>query len=152
MTNWFICKISRDTIKENGLEGKVSESYLVDALSFAEVEERIMVELGDIETKGGRTTALTIKGVNPYPLSEMFLGDDFDRYYCVKVRFTALDEKSGREKKTSVRMLAGATSVEQAIEATRQGMKGTLADYEIISVAETQIVDIYPYKEKEEAL
>ena len=29
-----------------------------------------------------------------------------------------------------------------------QGMKGTMADYEIVSIKETPIMDVFPYEEK----
>ena len=34
MHNWFECKVSFEKIMENGAQKKVTEPYLVDALSF----------------------------------------------------------------------------------------------------------------------
>jgi hypothetical protein len=138
-----------DTIKEDGREGTVTESYLVDALSYAEAESRITEELGDINREAGRTTSLTIKDISPYRLSEIALDDDFDRYYRVKVQIATLDERSGCVKKTSMWMLAGASTPAKAIEVIKESMKGSLCDYEILSVSETNIVDVYLHREKE---
>ena len=45
MHNWFECKVSYEKMLENGMQKKVTEPYLVDALSFTEAEARIIEEL-----------------------------------------------------------------------------------------------------------
>ena len=42
---WFECKIKYEKTMEDGLQKKVSESYVVDALSFTEAEDRIIEEM-----------------------------------------------------------------------------------------------------------
>ena len=39
---WFTCKIKYDKVSEEGLMKKESETYMVDALSFTEAEERFI--------------------------------------------------------------------------------------------------------------
>ena len=68
-----------------------------------------------------------------------------DRFYKIKVYFITLDEKSGAEKKTAAQMLAQATTLKEAIAVLEDGMKGTLADYTIASVTETQLMDVFPF-------
>ena len=63
----------------------------------------------------------------------------------IKVYFITLDEKSGAEKKTAAQMLAQATTLKEAIAVLEDGMKGTLADYTIASVTETQLMDVFPF-------
>ena len=43
--NWFECKIRYEKVQEDGLQKKVTEGYVVDALSFTEAEERIIEEM-----------------------------------------------------------------------------------------------------------
>ena len=62
----------------------------------------------------------------------------------VKVNFITVDEKSGVEKKTSNFMLAQASDFEGALRRFNEGMKGTLADYEIASISETPLMDVFP--------
>ena len=45
MHNWFECKIRYEKVAENGMNKKVTEPYLVDALSFTEAESRIIEEI-----------------------------------------------------------------------------------------------------------
>ena len=42
---WFICKIRYEKVNEDGLQKKVTEIYVVDALSFSEAEARITEEM-----------------------------------------------------------------------------------------------------------
>ena len=42
---WFECKIKYEKVMEDGLQKQVVEQYVVDALSFAEAEQRITEEM-----------------------------------------------------------------------------------------------------------
>ena len=123
MHNWFECKVSFEKVMENGVQKKVTEPYLVDALSFTEAEARIIEEMRPFIT--GYFTVTDIKRAR---LSELFLNEYGDRFYKIKVYFITLDEKSGAEKKTAAQMLAQASNLKEAIAVLEDGMKGTLAD------------------------
>ena len=140
MHNWFECKVSYEKMLENGMQKKVTEPYLVDALSFTEAEARIIEEIRPFIT--GEFTVTDIKRAR---LSELFFNENGDRFYKIKVYFITLDEKSGAEKKTAAQMLAQATTLKEAIAVLEDGMKGTLADYTIASVTETQLMDCLLY-------
>ena len=142
MNNWFECKVSYEKMQENGVEKKVTEPYLVDALSFTEAEARIIEEL-----KPFISGEFMITDIKRAKLSEIFLFDAGDRYYLSKVQFITIDEKSGNEKKTSVRMLVQASDIKQALEVLEKGMQGTMADYNSIALSETAIMDVFPYSE-----
>ena len=76
--------------------------------------------------------------------SEVFFKEGGDRWYLVKVNFITLDEKTGVEKKTTSQILVQASDFDNAVSNFKEGMQGTMADYEIGSVAETLIMDVYP--------
>ncbi|MDR1879405.1 MAG: DUF4494 domain-containing protein [Tannerellaceae bacterium] len=140
MHNWFECKVSYEKMLENGMQKKVTEPYLVDALSFTEAEARIIEEIRPYIT--GEFTIADIKRAR---LSEIFFNENGDRFYRIKVLFISLDEKSGAEKKTAAQMLAQASTLKGAIDVLEEGMKGTMADYAIASVVETALMDVFPY-------
>ena len=140
MHNWFECKVSYEKTMENGMQKKVTEPYLVDALSFTEAESRIIEEITPYIT--GEFTVTDIKRAK---ISELFFNENGDRFYKIKVYFITLDEKSGAEKKTAAQMLAQACTLKEAIAVLEEGMKGTLADYTIASVTETALMDVFPY-------
>lgn len=140
MHNWFECKVSFEKVMENGMQKKVTEPYLVDALSFTEAEARIIEEIRPFVS--GEFTVTDIKRAR---LSELFFNENGDRFYKIKVYFITLDEKSGAEKKTAAQMLAQACTLKEAIAVLEEGMKGTMADYTIASVTETMLMDVFPF-------
>jgi small-conductance mechanosensitive channel len=125
---------------ENGVLKKVTEPYLVDALSFTEAEARIIEEVKHYVS--GEFTVANIKRAR---LAELFFNENGDRYYRIKVLFITLDEKSGTEKKTAAQMLVQASNLKESIAVLEEGMKGSMADYTIASVAETMILDVFPF-------
>jgi chlorite dismutase len=141
--NWFQCKISYEKIVANGTQLKVNEQYLVDALSYTEAEARIIEEMKTYIS--GEFTVADIKRAN---YAELFDSNDSaaDRWWECKVEFITLDEKSGAEKRSGVRMLVFATDLQDALNTLNAGMTGTMADYWVKSIKETAIMDIFPYE------
>mgnify|MGYP000152601161 FL=1 len=131
-----------EKVMENGMQKKVTEPYLVDALSFTEAEARIIEEMTPFIS--GEFTVSDIKRAN---YSELFPSDEesADRWFKCKLIFITLDEKSGAEKKTSTQVLVQAADLRDAVKKLDEGMKGTMADYQIGMVSETPLMDVYPY-------
>ena len=105
MNNWFECKVSYKKMQENGFPKKVTEPYLVDALSFTEAESRIIEEIRPFITGD-----FTVTGIKRAKFADSFLNNEGDRYFKVKIYFITLDEKSGAEKKIPAQMLVQAVS------------------------------------------
>lgn len=139
MALWFECKVRYDKMMENGSVKKVNEPYLVDALTFTEAEARIIEEMTPFISG-----EFSISAVKKTKVSEIFFDDSADRYYMVKVNFITLDEKSGVEKKSASFILTQASDLEGALTRFKEGMKGTMADYDIASIVETPLMDVYP--------
>ncbi len=138
MALWFECKVRYDKMQENGMVKKVNEPYLVDALTFTEAEARILEEM-----KPFISGEYSIASEKKTKISEIFFNEGGDRWYLVKVAFVTLDEKSGAEKKTVSQILVQAFDFDSAVSNFRKGMEGTIADYEIQSIAETLIMDVF---------
>ena len=141
MALWFECKIRYDRMQENGMVKKVNEPYLVDALSFTEAESRIIEEM-----KPFISGDFSISAVKKTKISEIFFDETGDKYYMVKYNIITLDEKSGVEKRVAVFTLVQAADFDTALVNFRDRMKGTLADFEIASIAETPLMDVFPIK------
>ncbi len=146
-SNWFECKVRYEKVMENGMNKKVTEPYLVDALSFTEAEARIIEEITPFIS--GEFTVSDIKRAN---YTELFSTEEeaADRWFKVKLLFITLDEKSGSEKKTASYVLVKASDLRDAVKKLDEAMKGSMIDYVIASVAETPIMDVYPFKAKAE--
>ncbi|WP_303433495.1 DUF4494 domain-containing protein [uncultured Muribaculum sp.] len=130
-----------DKLMENGMQKKVNEPYMVDALSFTEAEARIIEEVTPFIS--GDFSVSAVKRTN---ISEIFWDDSADKWYHVKVNFITIDEKSAVEKKTTSHILVAASDFKGALDNFMEGMKGTMADFEIASIAETTIMDVYKAK------
>lgn len=149
MATWFECKVKYDKIQENGSVKKVNEPYLVDALSFTEAEARIIEECTPCISG-----EFSISAVKKTKISEIFWDETGDRYYMVKVMFVTIDEKTAVEKKSASFILVQASDFKGALDNFMNGMKGTMADFEIASITETALLDVFPIdlggKQKEE--
>ena len=140
----FISTVRYEKMMENGMNKTVNEQYLFDALSFTEAEARTIEELTPF-ISGEFTIPQLVKP----RISELCLSNDGDRYYKVKSAFITLDEKTGAEKKTNSVTLVQADNFKRAYDRYVEFMKGTLSDYEIVSIAETPIIDYFPAKNEQ---
>ncbi len=147
-SEWFECKVRFDKTMENGLLKKVTETYMVDALSFTEAERRFIEEMTPYIS--GEFTVTDIKRAR---LSEVIEapGADADRWFKAKIAYITLDEKSGAEKRTNHLVLVQATDFRDALKNLDHGMEGTLGDWVIVSIAETPVMDVFRYRKIEEA-
>ena len=143
---WFECKIRYEKMTEDGLPKKVSEVYVVDALSFSEAEERIIEEMssyisGEIE----------IVDVKIAPYREIFFADDnlADQWFKAKLSFITIDERSNKEKRISMMYLVNAGNISSAINNIGEVMSGTMIDYVTTSISATKIFDVFEYKKKD---
>ena len=143
MHNFFECKIRYEKVMEDGKNKKVTESYLVDALSFTEAEKRIIDEM-----KPFITGEFTVEAIKRYNITDLFETEDTDadKWFKVKINYITLDEKSGREKKTASYMLVQAADIKDAQKRFEEGMKGAMADYQVEKIVETKIMDIFKFK------
>lgn len=145
MNEFYECKVRYYKVMDNGMQKKATDIYLVEALSITEAEARIEEEMAPYIT--GEFSASAIKHAN---YSELFPSEEesADRWFKCKLVFFVMDEKSGAEKKTSTQVLVQAADLRDAVKKLDENMKGTMADYQIASVAETAIMDVYFYDEK----
>lgn len=125
--------------QENGMEKRVNELYLFNALSFTEAESRAFDELRPYSEE------IDIAAIKRCAYCEMFLSQkaDADKWYKCKVNFITLDENSGIEKKTAQYMIVRATDIDDAKSTLNDGMKGTMTDYQVEAITETKIIDVY---------
>lgn len=146
MNTWFECKVKYEKIDEaTGKDKKVNEPYLVDAVSFTEAEARISEQLQSMIS--GEFSITNIKRVN---YTDVFNFEVGDRWYKCKVSYVDVDEASGKEKKTSNYMLVLADNVDHAYERLHESLSEMIVPFEVPSISESPIIDIFPYFDSEE--
>lgn len=143
MAEWFECKIKYERAMDNGVMKKFNEPYLVDALNFTEAERRIIEEIAPFMT--GEFQVSDIKRAR---YAEIFETSDesADRWFKAKLAFVTLDEKSGKEKKSSHNVLVQCSDLRDAVKRLDEGMKGSMMDYVISSMTETMLMGVFHYK------
>lgn len=141
MAQWIEVKVRYEKLTEKGVTVKVTEPFLVDALSCTEAEARIVEEVSPYVSG-----ELNVLSVNKTKISEVFWNADGDKFYKVKVNYITLDEKTGAEKRSSSFILVQASTFADAFSNFNKGMHYSMLDYEIESIAETKIVDVYKYQ------
>ena len=147
MKTWFECRIRYEKVMENGMSKKVTEPYLVDALSFTEAEARIIEQMAPYISG-----EFTVRDIKRSSFSEVFYTDEevADKWYKGRLGFIAVDEKAGKEKITYTNVLVQASDLRDAVKKLDEGMKGSMADYVIILMQETAIMDVYEYEQEED--
>ena len=148
MNYWFECKVSYERQADSMGMKKVSESYLVDALSFTEAEKRIIKEIRPLSFRSVSWRSVNIRRAR---IAELFLNEEAedDRYFRAKVNFITVDEKSGSEKKTSATMIVKSDSLPNAVTELKAQLDSQMASYEIAAVTDTQILDVFQYEAPE---
>jgi len=144
---WFECKISYEKVMEDGLQKKVNENYVVDALSFTEAERRITEEMSAYISG-----QFDVKDIKIAPYKEIFFSDEetADRWYKAKLQFITIDEKTEKEKRSAVNYLVQAGTLNGAVKNIDEVMGGTMIDYVISTIAETTLMDVFEYAKKDE--
>lgn len=138
--NWFEIKVRYDKTQEDGQQKKVTETYVVDALSFGEAEERISKEMSQyIEGE------FEVKAITPASYNEIFFShnDDQSLWYKVKLDFLTIDERTENEKRKRITYLVQGNNLDKAKKNTEEIMNGTMIDYVIASIVETKILDVF---------
>lgn len=139
---WFETKIKYEKMMDDGTMKKVSEQYVVDALSFTEAEKRVTEEMSSYIS--GEYEVANIKKA---AYGEIFFSDidGDDKWYKAKLQFITIDEKTAKEKRQNVNYLVQARSLMDAVKSIDEVMGGTMIDYQISAVVETMIMDVYEY-------
>ena len=145
VSKFFEVKIQYQKMQEDGKEKKVTEQYVVEALSFTEAESRIAEEMlpytdGDLDVVSEKIA----------PFNEIFLSDNStdDKWFVSKVGFITLDEKTAKEKKQTFRYLVQAATSELALDYTKEMFSHGMSDYSIDSVQGTPTLDVFLYEVK----
>ena len=140
VSKFYEVKIQYQKMQEDGKEKKVTEQYVVEALSFTEAESRIAEEMlpytdGDLDVVSEKIA----------PYNEILLSDNSndDKWFLSKVAFITIDEKTAKEKKQTFRYLVQAETSEHALDYTKTMLNQCLSDYSIDSVQDTPTLDVF---------
>ena len=142
MNNWFTVKVKYTKQLDNGALKRVSEPYLLAAMTFTDAEARIYEELGSV-IRG----EFAVTGIARTEIHDIFAYDDADVWYKAKVKYENFDADSEKAKKVAQNFLVSAHSVKEAYERLQESLQGLMVDFEIPSIIVSPIVEIFPFQE-----
>lgn len=147
IANWFEAKVKYVKVGEDGRERKVSEMYLLDAMSYTEAECRMVSEMETI-VKGD----YYIPSLKKSNITEVVMSEDErdDRWYKAKIAIIDADEVSGKEKSSYQYYLVAAADTNRALENLNKALATFVVSWEVASIADTQFMDVLPYEEDDE--
>ena len=136
---WFETKVKYDKTMEDGQPKKVIESYVVEAMSFGEAEEKITEEMSAYISG-----EFDVKAITPTTYGEIFFSENTndDRWYKTKLQFITIDEKTEKEKRSNAYYLVQSASLNGAVKNIEEVMGTTMNDYVIAAINETKIIDV----------
>lgn len=142
-SSWFETKIRYEKMMEDGSQKMVTEQYVVDALSFTEAENAIIEEMTVYISGDFKVRDIKMAGYGEIFFSD---ADTDDKWYKAKLQFITIDEKTEKEKRSTVTYLVQAGSLPVAVKHIDEVMGGTMIDYVISAIQETQVMDVFEHK------
>mgnify|MGYP002344554376 CR=1 FL=1 len=140
----FECKVKYTKVdSESGKEKKLTETYLVDAVDFIEAQTRIHKEMESLTS--GEFELQSIKRVKYAAVFQVDCENII--WYKAKVSFSAVDETSGKEKRTAFSILVTGSNVEEASQNIQNAFKDSMSDYTIEGITDSKIIDYLPYEQ-----
>ena len=168
MNEFYECVVKYDKIGEEGNKVRVTEQYVVDALSCSEAEYRLKEELAPFVTGECKVTCVKVSKYKEFIPENADIcmvdgeakrianqnstaSDVADKLFAAKVSFIVVDENNGKTKKNPYHYIVHSSSVDAANDTVFVHMKGSMADWEINGVTETKIVDVILYEGPDKA-
>jgi hypothetical protein len=141
MNNWFEVKVKYTKQLDNGTFKRVTEPYLLAAMTFTDAEARIYEELGNI-IRG----EFHVTGIKPVNFHDIFHYEDAEVWYKVKISFQDVNVDTEKSKKTTNLFLLTANSVKEAYERMQENLSTMMVDFEVLNIAVSPIIDIFAYQ------
>jgi hypothetical protein len=144
MNSWFTVKVKYTKQLENGTFKRVSEPYLLAAMTFTDAEARIYEELGS-SIRG----EFQVTGITRTDLHDIFQYDDAEQWFKCKVTYDSIDEDGEKAKTISQNFLVSAANVKESYERVEESLATLMIDFNVVSITASPIVEIFPYREED---
>ena len=144
MNNWFTVKVKYTKQMENGTFKRVSEPYLLASMTFTDAEKRIYEELGSVIRGEFLVNAITRTDIH-----DIFQYDESDVWFLAKIKYDSVIEEGDKKKTITQKFLVSAETVKEANDRIVESLSTLMIDYQIHSITESPIVDIFPYVDSE---
>jgi len=144
MNSWFTVRVKYTKQLENGTLKRVTEPYLLAAMTFTDAEARIYEELGSY-IRG----EFMVVGIARTDLSDIFQYEDSATWFKCKITYGIEEEDGDKKKKVAQNFLVSAPDVKEAYGRMEESLAGLMIDYQVLSIVSSPIVEIFPYRDEE---
>ncbi|MFM2039382.1 MAG: hypothetical protein RL432_2321 [Bacteroidota bacterium] len=144
MNSWFTVRVKYTKQLENGTLKRVTEPYLLAAMTFTDAEARIYEELGSY-IRG----EFMVVGIARTDLSDIFQYEDSATWFKCKITYGIEEEEGDKKKKVAQNFLVSAPDVKEAYGRMEESLAGLMIDYQVISIVSSPIVEIFPYRDED---
>ena len=141
MQTWFETKVKYMKVSESGNEAMVTESFLLDAVSYTDAETRIIRQMQEI-VRGGEFTIVDIKKSR---IAEVFPYEDGEWWFKATINLVTVDEEAGKEKKIKTFYLIMADDIKEALARLDESLNYLVIPFVTTAIAVSPIVDVFPY-------
>lgn len=146
MPSWYLGKIKYSQEQETGSVKQISESFLLDAVSYTDAETRLYKLVAD------STPEFTVDSITRQKISDVFTYEDGDIFFKIKTSWDSVDEVKGKAKKIVATVVLNASDIPQAIERLKEEYKNMLIPYEITDINTTAILEVCRYEVEKDTL
>lgn len=143
MNTWFTVKVKYTKQLENGDFKRVTEPYLIAAMTFTDAEMRTQEELAS-SIRG----EVNVTSIAKTDYHDIFYYEDSDTWYKCKITYEGVTEDSEKPKKVTQNFLITAQSVKEAYERLQESLSTLMVDFIIPSITVSPIVEVIPYREE----
>lgn len=145
MQNWYEVKVKYLKTGQDGFEKKVTDLYLLDAVSYTDAETRIYEIMKELTR-----SEFLIMNIKKSNITEVIAAQDGEWWYKAKISLVSIDEEKGKEVKISNYLLVAGNDIEDAQKQLKEGLSHMLISYEVVSVTLSKVVDVFPYVSENE--
>jgi hypothetical protein len=140
LQSWFECKVKYRKIDQDGRERQVTDSFLLDAVSYTDAEARIIAEMQTM-VRG----EFTVTDIKKSKIAEVFPYESGEWWYKATINLVAIDEEAGREKKLRTVYLVQADDIKEALARLEESLSFLIVPYVVSAVQVSLIADVFPY-------
>lgn len=148
MQTWFESKVKYSKVSQTGKEQMVTESFLLDAVSYTDAETRIIRKMQEM-VRGGEFQIVDIKKSK---IAEVFPFENGEWWFKATVNLVTVDEDAGKEKKLRTYYLLMADDIKEALQRLEQSLEFLVIPYVTSAMAVSTIVDVFPYEASESGI
>ncbi len=148
MQTWFESKVKYSKVSQTGKEQMVTESFLLDAVSYTDAETRIIRKMQEM-VRGGEFQIVDIKKSK---IAEVFPFENGEWWFKATINLVTVDEDAGKEKKMRTYYMIMADDLKEALLRLEESLEFLVIPYVVSALTVSTIVDVFPYEASESGI